>query len=285
MRPDCSGTRKPVSDGFRVFKCMRNRERHDCVAARRLLRTFVLIGRVILGSVALLAPMLAIAQGPRPVRLNDSDWWSVLRKYISLDFSRSDLNVQRQLPTLSNFEISRTSLGEKQLQTLAAQLGQARLVERGDAAAGRSQVCYASTSKSPQVRLIFEQGSEGSVFSFYLFEDGPNWEGDRYCVKSPQISMNLRTASGLQLGEEQSSVEAILGKASIVAKDKLVYVYEARKQTPANRLSRLRERHRDLSDEEFHRAFDFYFADAYIEARFTNSKLSYLAVVRSDTFP
>ena len=48
-------------------------------------------------------------------------------------------------------------------------LGAATEVERGDAASGRNQICY--TTSSGSVHLIFEFGEADSVLC--LFDDGP----------------------------------------------------------------------------------------------------------------
>lgn len=247
----------------------------------------VLQGSTFLGLMAGLAFMLLpiAAQEGSHITTNDSDWWSVAAKYNLMDFSAPDANLQHRMPSLSNFEILTVSLSTEQFGAIATQLGQAQVVERGDAASGRSQVCYVSVDESPRVHLIFEQEREGSGFSFYLFEDGPQWDGDSSCLRSPRVSMNLQTASGLRLGESEPSVEAILGKPSKAFKNTLTYLYEIRKKTPPAELEKLRRRYPKFTEREFRDSFDFYFVDAYIEARFTSSGLNYLAVTKSQTYP
>lgn len=233
--------------------------------------------------VLLLGPTIAVAQRSVVMNTDSSDWWSVVNTYNLLDFSQPGLNVKHRLPPPPAFEIFDTSLGRKQFQTIAAQLGRAVFMQRGDAASARSQVCYTSTGDSP-ITLIFEQASDG-LFSLYLFEDGQSWKGEKYCVKSRRLSSDIQTGNGLQLGQSKASVESILGKPSVSATGNSTYVYEVKMKTDPRRLADLKQQHPSLSDDEFHSNFDYYFVDAYIEAHFSSSRLTYLSVTKSQTSP
>jgi hypothetical protein len=184
----------------------------------------------------------------------------------------------------SNFQIGGVTLGDDVGEMLAQQFGKATDVVRGDAAYARAQTCYVSNG-SPQVHLIFEEDGEGFGSSFYLFENGPNWAGSDVCLKSNRISANLQTASGLRLGASPSQVQSVLGKPSTAMRDRLVYVFEVRRKTTPSAFEQTRRVYPNLSDTELHDSFDFYYFHAYIEARFLNSRLTYLAVMKSESFP
>lgn len=186
---------------------------------------------------------------------DNSDWWSLTR-----DSNGPDIKPQKRVPADSNFSILGVALGDPQGVQLAAKLGKTAIVGRGDAATARAQVCYVSVASSPPVHLIFEQGEVD--YGFYLFSGGPDWQRSDLCAKSARISPTLKTGSGLALGQTRSQVEAILGKPTTVWKYRLIYfgVVHVR---PKNSES--------------------YDLTSYIEARFSNARLTYLGVMKTET--
>jgi hypothetical protein len=233
----------------------------------------------------LLLVNLATAAQTASLTSDNSDWWSTVVKYDHLNLSASKTNTQNRMPASSNFEIAGVVAGINQIQKLAAEIGKANLVRRGDGAYSRSQVCYSSTDNSHEVHLIFEESGEGDSYSFYLFEGGPHWNGSDLCMVSPRVSLGLQTGSGLHLGQTISQVRSILGRPSTDLRDKLVYVYEVKRRTKTSDLEKMRRADPKLSDKDLHESFDFTYFIAYIEARFVDSKLSYLAVTKSETYP
>ena len=115
---------------------------------------------------------------------------------------------------------------------------------------------------------MFEEEGEGFGAAFYVFRGGPNWNGSNLCAKSP-------------LGQ----VEAILGRPSRRSPDSLTYILEAKKKTTVEQLKRLCAQNPALSDREFHEAFDFYYVNSFVDAKFTASKLVHLAVTKSESYP
>lgn len=210
---------------------------------------------------------------------DNSDWWSYIRN------PDSDQNavIQRREPSTSNFQILSVNLNsEKLFDEVAAKLGKPKMIERGDGSSGRSQACYRSAKDSENVHLIFETGEV--VESFYLFVDGPDWNGSDACVRSSLITKDLSVASGIKLGQTPSQLRAILGEPSIVAKNTYTWCFGIEKRTPPKDLERARKQHAELSDEDFHRDYDFFYLGAHIDARFSDAKLVYLAVSKSETY-
>jgi len=163
----------------------------------------------------------------------------------------------------------------------ATKLGKATMVQRGDASTGRQQVCYASLGAQEQVHLIFEQEEVG--YTFYLFTDGPAWEGADRCVASNAISRSLATASGLHLGMTPAQVIAIIGKPTKRRENELVYSFSIRKKTSAKDLEEARERNPEMSEKEFQANYGHYDLGTGIVAKFVDSKLTYLAVSKVET--
>lgn len=217
-------------------------------------------GALLLMFVGVLSCSAVLAQSQRMIDHakyagDNSDWWSLTRA-----IDGPNIKPQKQAPTAANFSILGVALGDPQGAQLAAKLGKAAIVGRGDAATARAQVCYVSVATSPVVHLIFEQGEVD--YALYLFSGGPNWQRSDLCVKSPLISPTLKTGSGLALGQARSQVEAILGKPTTVWKNRLIY-FGVVHIKPKNSES--------------------YDLTSYIEARFSNDRLTYLGVMKTET--
>jgi hypothetical protein len=217
--------------------------------------------------------------GPPGYTSDNSDWWSQTRT----DDANGGVAVQKREPAASNFRILSIDLRDDDpLSKAAAKLGKAQRVERGDASAGRAQICYSSVKDHPRIHLVFESGEVSNWF--YLFADGPDWKGSNLCIKSNLVTEKLSVASGLRLGQTPAEVRAILGRPSAVIGNKIVYSYAVQKKTPDKDLDKLRQQHPELSEEELHRNYEFYSLGVYMEARFTQSKLTYLAVSKTEAY-
>lgn len=190
-------------------------------------------------------------------RGDNSDWWSITR-----DPNGPNIKPRKRVPSVSNFSILGIRLGgDDESAQIVAKLGKVEFVFRGDAASGRIQACYVSAGSSPAVHLIFEQGEVDDAF--YLFSGGPNWQRSDLCTKSELVSSRLKTGSGLALGETRSQVEAILGKPTAIRANRLMYAGEVLVKP--------------LGHSDSYRLY------TYIEARFTNARLTYLGVMKSQT--
>jgi hypothetical protein len=227
----------------------------------------------------LLAQVLSsdLKASPQGYTGDNSDWWSVLRT----DDSDESMTFQKREPAASNFRILAISLGEDMFKQAAAKLGATEKIQRGDAASGREQACYVSPGNSKRVHLIFEQGEVND--SFYLFADGPDWQGSEKCLPSQLISRGLSTASGLHLGQTPSEIMRILGKPSVRRKNELIYSFLIKKRNSAKDLKEARIRHPEMSEQEFHANYDYYDLTVGIDGRFVHSKLTFLAVSKTET--
>ena len=74
----------------------------------------------------------------------------------------------------------------------------------------------------------------------------------------------------------------ILGKPDAIVGDKMMYSRAVKRKSALERFERQRKEYPEaLSDAQAHNKFDFYTASLYIEAKFTNSKLTYIVVSTS----
>jgi len=218
------------------------------------------------------------AQGAPGYTSDNSDWWSLTRK---LTFDKKNL-VQNREPSASNFQILGLELDDGIFSKAELKLGKAPIVERGDAATGRSQVCYVAPEEEGRIHLIFEKGEVSELF--YLFQDGPDWKGSDLCNRSKLITSSLSVASGLHLGQNPAEVKEILGKPSVDTGSKLIYSFGVEKKSSVADFENLKPRYPELSEEELHKEYEFYTLGVNIEARFTSGKLTYLAISKTEAY-
>ena len=218
----------------------------------------------------------------KPLRMDSSDWWSYTRQEeLPIQQPRQPIKSQSRKPAETNFQVAGITLGETwDFSAIRSKFGNATEVERGDAASGRHQICYLSSTGN--VHLIFELGEVDSVV--YLFEDGPKWNGSELCPTSKAVSEETSTASGLRLGLQPEQVKKILGNPNIGAPKKLVYYFGYREKSPPKALAELRKAHPEMNDAEFRTNYEYFDGEAYIEARFASGKLNYLAISKSETY-
>jgi hypothetical protein len=205
---------------------------------------------------ALLFPLIQ-SQGQRyypPGYLNDnSDWWS----FTLVDSQRMHVKVQHRLPAPLNIQVLGITL-EGSRKDVIAKLGQAKVTSRGDGAESRQQICYVSSGSAEKVHLIYETSEIFS--SLYLFSGGPDWTGSDRCVDSDLISGSLSTDSGIHLGQSRTEVEKMFGEPSASYEKRTLYSFEGERTKEGL----------------------VYTIDISVDARFENSKLTYLAFSRSE---
>lgn len=232
----------------------------------------VAVRRIILLLLFALASRLALAQ-----HMDNSDWWSLLREDTPREVKPSNKDLDER-----NFRIAGISLDSKMFERAAATLGKGKEVERGDASTGRHQVCYESTAGPKKVYLIYEFGEVEETF--YLFRAGQDWEGSGFCFGSKRVTARLSTPSGLRLGLTRSELKGILGPPDFENDDRNVYFRRIERKTSPEEFVQMRKDYPgQLSDEEAHKQFDYFTVDMYIAAKFSQSKLIYLAVSRLET--
>jgi hypothetical protein len=203
-----------------------------------------------------------------------SDWWSINNE----SFRPPNAKGRSGNLAVGTFQIARVALGSDQFDKLAEQMGKAPIAKRGDASTGRQQVCYVATEGQRRVYLIFEFGA-AEQSTFYLFSDGEDWTGQKLCVRTNKVSLNLVTPSGLKLGLTRPGVEAVLGKPDAVLSDRYVYFREVQERTTNTEFQQLRNDYPDrLTDQAAHDKFDFLPVQVHVETRFGKSGVSYLAV-------
>ncbi|MGA3343961.1 MAG: hypothetical protein ABSC76_03740 [Terracidiphilus sp.] len=220
-------------------------------------------------------------QRPAEVPLNDnSDWWSFDG---ALDNPKDGgLIAQKRTIADANFRILGMDIRKGALSQSGLKLGEATVMDRGDAGTSRGQKCYLSSNPKDMTDLVVEEGEVNNAF--YLFSENASWNGKEYCSRSPRISRYVATASGLELGLTPAGVIKILGKPGFRSQTELQYLVESRKETSPEELSRFRKGNPDMSEKEFQENYRYYDITVFIRLKFVRSKLTYLAISESETY-
>jgi hypothetical protein len=156
----------------------------------------------------------------------DSDWWSEIPKDVGGEPPGEFLAVRAERQNFRILGISVWGYSLNWPQQIVRTLGRATVIERGDAAFGRAQICYKSAGNSGQTKLIFETGECSE--SLYLFEGGPSFVGSDRCVSSMLVNESLKTPTGLGLGLTPAEVAKILGPPSATRRAFSVYKYNVK---------------------------------------------------------
>jgi hypothetical protein len=223
-------------------------------------------------------PVLVLAAQAAHYTLQDgSDWWSVLNE----NFSRTVLKLRLPTPG-EHMKILGVSVGENQFHELAERLGDAPVVTRGEADTGRTQVCYMSSDENERVYVAFEEGPVSHAL--YLFKSRRPWAGSEYCMAVKEVSAALETGSGVHLGMTRREVLEILGPPSLLEEDRVVFHRGTQEHTPADQLQQIRKQLPGLSEQQAEALYGSFNHTVYMEARFLDRRLSYLAVAEMTQF-
>lgn len=201
---------------------------------------------------------------------DNSDWWSITGPA----GEEVTETIQSREVADANFQILGVDLRQDAIARLEKRLGRTPTVARGDGGESREQACYRSPEEESPTFLIAEEGEVN--YAFYLFNDVTPWNGRDICTRSGEISREVRTASGLHLGQTPEQVIKILGKPSRRRTNELSYLLEVNKGTAPDALARCRSRYPDLTCAT-------YDLTVVIRARFVHAKLVYLAVSTTET--
>jgi hypothetical protein len=139
-----------------------------------------------------------------------------------------------------------------------------------------------SSSDNERIYVAFEEGPMSHAF--YLFRSRRPWAGSEYCVVNEQISPFVEAGSGVHLGQSEREVLALLGQPSLIDEDRLVFNRGTQERTPADQLQEIRKQMRSLTDQQVGELFGSFNHTVFMEARFLDRKLSYLAVAEMTQF-
>jgi hypothetical protein len=223
---------------------------------------------------------LALERGLQSTYTRDnSDWWSLARleplgNEAAKGKEAEEPNVSPPAPT--NFVIAGVNLWRGiPISEAKDRIANAPIIERGDAASSRAQICFQSAEDSGSYKLIFEEGEVAR--DAYLIEDGAPWKGMDNCVPSEQVSTSAATESGLHLGISVAEVKAILGKPSSETKQRIVYASLWQHPLTAEELRAFRKSGGPADETRSDRA-------TYIEIRFLSGKAKYIALSATETY-
>ena len=224
-----------------------------------------------------LATLCTYAQQKSHVSIeDDSDWWSFTKD----DTLGMHLRPQEKLLSDADLTIAGIRLG-KDSDDAPNKFGKATEIERGDAAVGRTQICYRSLNGG--TFLIFEWGEVDSAA--YLFAGGKSWSGRDKCSASGLVNRQTSTARGLKLGSSIEDVTRILGTPTGRKPDTLIYFFQKDKKNSPEEIAKFLREYKEANGREGDpKDYEHYTVTSYIEAHFMQSRLTYLGMSTSETF-
>ncbi len=255
----------------------------DCLSSRTTLRWTLMnlrsVTRILLALLMTVSSAMAQSSNSQSIDPTDnSDWWSELNP---IHDDLPAVNVQKHAIAAGSLRIlGLTVLARDNDHWLFPKFGEAPAVFRGDASTARVQVCYRS-SNSDGTYLISESGEV--ELGFYLFTDTRKWKGQELCHRSPLVSMELATDSGLHLGLTRSHVRKILGKPSLETMNTQVYSTVVEISTSPDGIKNFLQRNPSYRETEIATEFSkSYTLTVFITAKFTGGRLTYLHVDKSE---
>jgi hypothetical protein len=202
--------------------------------------------------------------------------------------------VQHREVAGTNFQIAGVDLAarEEVLEQAARILGGVETVATGDAAAFLERACYRPTEENDNTHLIFIRGEVSPYF--VLSSESSSWKWKTPCRRSPKITRNIATASGLHLGQTQEQVIAILGLPTthgrnvMSGRDDLAYELEVnKKMSPRDLAPYLQDelkQYPNLDRKTWIKNYGYYSLWVSIHAKFINDSLTNLEVLWSETY-
>jgi hypothetical protein len=155
------------------------------------------------------------------------------------------------------------TLGQHTIQEVEAKLGKPTQYVNEDSH-GKA-VCYVAARKGDQTIVAFGTGIMGGetyLLNFQLMAEEVRFKERRKCQRSPWVSREVTTASGLKLGMDRGQIITLLGTPTREEKDRLNFSYGTHKQKMLEGRA------------------DCIYVGTWIEATFSRSKLIALLAVK-----
>jgi hypothetical protein len=179
----------------------------------------------------------------------------------------------------SHLTILNFTIGIHSLEDVQKELGYTQFLQRREHAP--FQICYKSTLKSDETKVVFEAGPMGGwkkLTAFKIISNKANLLGSDKCEKSTFISKRIQTKSGIRLGITKGQLEKILGSPSKEINNNLFFVYRTKRNMSESEIKKMAELWPQVRDNPF---FD---VSSVVHAIFLNSELISVAISKIETY-
>lgn len=176
------------------------------------------------------------------------------------------------IPDESNFTILGFTLLKSSFEDIRAKLGQTEGFQSELKEGVPLDICYRSNQKSDGTIVVFET-DDMVITSFRIILGKAPFRWRNKCKKSPFISKNIQTKSGVKLGITQEQLEKILGnKPSMIIGNNLSFTYLGKRKMTNDEIEKLSKTFgAEAVKEDSH--FPYWNESCFINAKFLNSKL------------
>ncbi len=191
-------------------------------------------------------------------------------------------NVQQpELDAIANeghFVLLGFVLWRDTLEMVRSRLGKAELlVGEGHEP---SEVCYVSSEQNDGTTVIFQAGFMGGQETLTSFILANKKVVTRQCLPSPLVSRDIGTPSGIKLGLRSSQLKELLGEATKVDKNLLIYDLITKRRMTENEIARVV---RVLPEEQVRR-YPYADVSRHIEAKIADGQLEQVSITMIETY-
>jgi hypothetical protein len=164
------------------------------------------------------------------------------------------LRIQRGELPIGHFQIAGVdlTLEKDTFEQAYAKFGRIESAASGDAGDFDEQICYQSLDQADKTKLIFGRGEVNSYFT--LTSEPMIWKPKQKCLPSKLISAGLKDNAGVQLGQSEAQVIALLGLPTSRSEHqqikKIFYEFEMDKKAKPSELKLVKERYPSWSEKE-----------------------------------
>jgi hypothetical protein len=172
------------------------------------------------------------------------------------------------------------TIGRDTLKDAAERLGPAKVFQSGPAGAASFRICYTSTDERDSTKVVFEAGPQSlrrEITSIRIIRGDVVYRDAARCAKSPLVSSDAGTLSGLRLGMTRQALKARLGEPTEESKKTLEYEFHTRRRLSKAEVRRL------APTWPYVRKYPYFDVYSSVVARFHEGRLVRLVLSRIET--
>lgn len=216
---------------------------------------------------------------------------SFLSAFLGIGYSQETVEFQGNIYVVNSEKVHKEELddthisilgfaiGRHSLQDVQSKLGQAKILQAKEQAP--HQICYVSNKKEDGTAVIFEAGPIGGweyITAFSLVSSKANFKERNQCTKSPLVSTDVKTRSGIKLGLTKNQLTKILGEPTIEQGSNILYYYNIRQRMTEKEIEKMSKLWPEVIEDPY--------ADvsSFVEATLFHSEVVSISISKIETY-
>lgn len=201
-------------------------------------------------------------------------------------FSQSSCSPEpeHKIPDESNFKLLGFTLLKSSYKDIRAKLGQAKGFQTEQGEEAPLYICYKSNNRRDGTIVVFETGAMGGwekIVAFRLISDKTSFRWRNKCKKTPFVSKNIQTRSGIKLGITQKQLEKILGnKPSMIIGSNISFTYLAKQKMTNDEINKISE----IFGQDAVKEDPYFDISSSIKANFAASQLTSVEISKIESY-